>query len=97
MALQNQADSIIILVEMMIMGQSDLGCFVEGEATIGNLKHRFFPSGRLLNHTEATAYIDRLIAESVDNWRTIMYDQIQFCCQGIVWLVSETYLSFKFY
>jgi hypothetical protein len=38
MALQEHADKIIKLVEMMFLGQNDLPCFQLGENLIGNLK-----------------------------------------------------------
>jgi len=37
-ALQEHADKILILVEMMMMGHNDLKCFVEGEETIRIMK-----------------------------------------------------------
>jgi phosphatidylinositol 4-kinase B len=95
MALQEHADKIIKLVEMMFMGLNDLPCFVLGEDLLGALKQRILPpppkSGssknsaqrRLLNELEASQFVDRLIAESYDNWRTKAYDKFQQCCQGI--------------
>jgi len=53
MALQEHADKVIILVEMMMMGAKDLPCFVDGENTVKTLKERFFPTGRKMNETEA--------------------------------------------
>lgn len=84
MALQENADKIIILVEMMIMGQSDLPCFVEGEKCIKDMKQRFFPKGIRMSELECARFVDRLIDESLDNWRTRAYDQFQYCCQGIL-------------
>lgn len=40
------------------MGQKDLPCFYEGEETIRMLKERFFPTGRIMNETEAAKFID---------------------------------------
>lgn len=37
-ALHEHADKIIILVEMMLMGQADLPCFIKGEELIKELK-----------------------------------------------------------
>jgi phosphatidylinositol 4-kinase len=45
MALQAKAEKIIILVEMMLMGTSDLPCFVAGPLLLGTLKERLFPNG----------------------------------------------------
>ncbi len=83
MALQEHADKIIVLVEMMMLGQSDLPCFYEGEDTLRTMKERFFPTGRVMNETECANFIEMLIKESYGNWRTRMYDQVQYCCQGI--------------
>jgi len=38
MAIQEQADKIVKLVEMMVFGQPDLPCFKEGENLIKELK-----------------------------------------------------------
>ena len=46
MALQEHADKIIVLVEMMMMGQGDLPCFEQGEQTIRIMKLNLFPDGR---------------------------------------------------
>ena len=46
MALQEHADKIIKLVEMMFLGQRDLPCFVQGETLIKELKDRILPGGR---------------------------------------------------
>lgn len=74
MALQANAEKIIILVEMMLMGQSDLPCFVGGRELLKDLKERLFPGGKRLNEADARRHIDGLIAESADNWRTRCYD-----------------------
>ncbi len=41
--LQENAEKIILLVEMMLNGQSDLPCFIGGRALIRDLKERLFP------------------------------------------------------
>ena len=43
MAIQEHADKIIKLVEMMFMGLNDLPCFISGENLIGDLKTRILP------------------------------------------------------
>ena len=68
----------------MMLGQNDLPCFTEGETTIKSLKERLFPTGKIMNETEAAHFTDYLIKESFGNWRTAVYDRIQYCCQGIV-------------
>lgn len=84
MALQEHADKIIKLVEMMFMGQNDLPCFALGEDLIGNLKERLLPTKKLMTEVEAAKFVDALIESSYNNWRTRAYDKFQYCCQGIV-------------
>ena len=74
MAIQEHADKIIKLVEMMFMGLNDLPCFVQGANLIGELKARILPSqttpdehhlskstSRLMNEVEAARYVDALV------------------------------------
>lgn len=83
-ALQKNADKIIVLVEMMAMGQQDLPCFAGGmEQIVKDLKHRLFPTGNIMTSQRCREFIDDLVYQSQDNWRTLMYDRIQYCCQGI--------------
>jgi phosphatidylinositol 4-kinase len=83
-ALQENAEKIIILVEMMLMGQSDLPCFQGGKTLIGELKFRLFPNGRRMQFDECLRHINDLISQSVNNWRTKCYDRAQYCMQGIL-------------
>ena len=84
-ALQTSAEKIIIIVEMMFMGQNDLGCFKGGQPLIGELKDRLFPGGkRKLGQEDAQRYTDGLLDQSMDNWRTNCYDCFQNCAQGIL-------------
>lgn len=84
LALQENAEKIIIIVEMMFLGQNDLPCFKGGEQSIIDLKQRFFPTGKRFNNKQCMEFIDSLIEQSYDNWRTRCYDQFQYCVQGIV-------------
>ena len=84
MAIQEHADKVIKLVEMMFMGQNDLPCFSLGENLIANLKARVLPKVQLMSELECSIYVDNLIESSYDNWRTKAYDKFQKCCQGIV-------------
>jgi hypothetical protein len=59
---------------MMMMGQSDLPCFVGGPQLLKDLRDRFFPTGQRMNELESLRFVDKLIAESLDNWRTRAYD-----------------------
>ena len=84
MAIQEHADKIVKLVEMMVMGQPDLPCFIQGEALITDLKGRILPNGRILSEVECAKHVDGLIESSYENWRTKAYDKFQYCCQGIL-------------
>ena len=83
-ALQQNSEKIIIIVEMMLMGQHDLPCFKGKEQTIIELKDRFFPTGKRFTEKEAQKFVDQLISQSYDNWRTKAYDNFQYYVQGIV-------------
>lgn len=74
MALQEHAEKIIIIIEMMFLGQNDLPCFKGGEQTLKDLKDRFFPIGRRFTEKECQRFVDGLVHESYDNWRTKCYD-----------------------
>ena len=52
-ALQENAEKIIILVEMMLNGQSDLPCFIGGRTLVRELKDRLFPNQRRMNQVES--------------------------------------------
>jgi phosphatidylinositol 4-kinase B len=84
MALQEHADKIIILVEMMMLGQKDLPCFQDGEQTVVDLKTRLFPTQKVMSEAEAKRFTEDLISSSENNWRTNLYDTVQYCCQGII-------------
>jgi len=55
---------------MMLMGQSDLGCFIGGRDLIKTLKERLFPGGKRLDNADALRFVDGLIYESNNNWKT---------------------------
>ena len=76
MALHEYADKIIVLVEMMFMGQHDMPCFIEGEKVIRDMKDRFFPKGigKRMSEIDCANHVDNLVNESYDNWRTRAYD-----------------------
>ena len=67
-----------------MLGQKDLPCFQDGEATVSKMKERFFPTHKMMTEAEAKRYTEDLILQSENNWRTNMYDKVQNCCQGIV-------------
>ena len=53
MALQEHADKIIMLVEMMMLGQKDMPCFKDGDQSVATLKERLFPSHKMMTEIEA--------------------------------------------
>eukprot|EP01121_Diplochlamys_sp_Union-15-3_P014182 TRINITY_DN4491_c0_g2_i2.p1 TRINITY_DN4491_c0_g2~~TRINITY_DN4491_c0_g2_i2.p1 ORF type:complete len:127 (-),score=16.87 TRINITY_DN4491_c0_g2_i2:21-401(-) len=71
---------IVYLVEMMLPG-STMGCFYKGPATIEALKDRFQLQ---LTTDEAMEYADRLVMESINNWKTGTYDSFQYLSNGIL-------------
>ena len=67
-----------------MLGQKDLPCFKDGEKTVSGLKERFFPTRKMMSEAEAKRFTEDLIVQSENNWRTVVYDKVQYCCQGIV-------------
>ena len=61
---------ISILVEMMYCGHGkNLDCFEKGQEAIDNLKMRLNPQENM-NNVDIKKFVDNLISQSVDNWRT---------------------------
>ena len=53
MAIQEHADKIVKIVEMMFMSQTELPCFILGENLLADLKQRILPlNGKLMNEIE---------------------------------------------
>ena len=74
---------ISILVEMMYCGHGkNLDCFEKGQEAIDNLKMRLCPQ-ESMNNVDVKKFVDNLITQSVDNWRTKWYDIFQYYVQGI--------------
>ena len=74
---------ISILVEMMYCGHGkNLDCFEKGQEAIDNLKMRLNPQDNM-NKVDIKKFVDNLISQSVDNWRTKWYDIFQYYVQGI--------------
>ena len=72
--MQASAEKIIILVEMMLMGQSDLPCFEGGVNLVRELKERLFPNGKRLAFDDCCRHVDGLIQQSLNSWGTRCYD-----------------------
>ena len=52
-ALQEHADKVLVLVEMMLMGHNDLKCFEGGDDTVRVMKRNLFPEEKVLSKDEA--------------------------------------------
>lgn len=81
-ALRRHCMEIILLVEMLKKGNEDLPCFRgRPDDAISELRHRF----RLdLNDRACLEYVNALIDESLENWRTNWYDRYQRYCVGVL-------------
>ena len=82
-AIYKHRQKIIILVEMMWCGHGrNLDCFEKGQDAINELKLRLAPKG-CTKKKDLFKFVDGLIKQSVDNWRTKWYDIFQYYVQGI--------------
>ena len=82
LALRRNMDKIVLLVEMMLVGNADLPCFSGGKrAVIEGLKERFKPGART---SECQVFVNQLIDRSINNWRTRWYDKYQRAWVGIL-------------
>jgi len=81
-SLRKHCHEIIMLVEMLQLGNEDLACFLgRPEDAIRELRQRF----RLdLNDRACLEYVNALIDESLENWRTNWYDRYQRYCVGVL-------------
>ena len=83
LAINKHREKIIILVEMMWCGNKrNLDCFEKGQETIDNLRARLAPKD-CNNKIDIIKFVDNLIRQSVNNWRTKWYDRFQYIFQGI--------------
>ena len=80
--IRKHCHEITLLVEMLMEGNEDLACFCgRPEEAVRQMKRRF----RLdLNDNGVRKYVDSLINESVENWRTRWYDRYQRFCVGVM-------------
>ena len=82
-AVYKHRQKIIILVEMMWCGHGrNLDCFEKGQEAINELKLRLSPK-ECNKKADLFKFVDKLIGQSVDNWRTKWYDIFQYYVQGI--------------
>ncbi|KAK1944762.1 Phosphatidylinositol 4-kinase [Phytophthora citrophthora] len=82
LALRRNMDQIVLLVEMMLVGNADLPCFAGGKkAVIEGLRSRLKPGART---STCQVFVNQLIDQSINNWRTRWYDKYQRACLGIL-------------
>ena len=83
LAVNKHRHKIVILVEMMWCGHGKkLDCFEKGQEAINELKLRLNPKDGKYKK-DIFKFVDKLIGQSVDNWRTKWYDIFQYYVQGI--------------
>ncbi|TYZ61928.1 hypothetical protein PybrP1_001370 [[Pythium] brassicae (nom. inval.)] len=81
LALQRSMDKIVLLVEMMLVGNADLPCFAGGKrAVVEGLRARLRPGER---SSACQLFVNQLVDQSINNWRTRWYDKYQRACLGI--------------
>jgi hypothetical protein len=82
LTLRKHCFEITLLVEMLMVGNEDLNCFRgRPEDAVRGLRERF----RLdLNDRACTEYVNGLVDESLENWRTRWYDRYQRFCVGVL-------------
>lgn len=73
---------ITLLVEMLMQGNEDLPCFLgKPEEAVRGLKDRFKLEW---SDRACVEYVNFLIDESLENWRTRWYDTYQRFCVGVL-------------
>jgi len=80
--LRKHCMELILLVEMLKLGNEDLNCFrCRPDDAIRGLRERF----RLdLSDRACREYVNALVDESLENWRTNWYDRYQRYCVGVL-------------
>ena len=82
MELRKNCHQITLLVDMLSAGNEDLPCFRgRPDDAISELRDRFKLE---MNDVACQDYVNGLINESLENWRTTCYDRYQFCCVGVL-------------
>jgi len=77
---RKHAHKIVSLVEVMMQG-SNMACFLGGPQTLVALRTRFLSDK---TEQECVEHAMALIDESLNNWRTIQYDNYQRITNGIL-------------
>lgn len=82
LSLRKHCFEITLLVEMLTIGNEDLNCFRgRPDDAVRGLRERF----RLeLNDRACMDYVNGLVDDSLENWRTRWYDRYQRFCVGVL-------------
>ena len=81
LALRAQRARLTLLVQMTLAGNESLPCFQGGaRAVMSGLHSRFKEDA---DERTCVGFVNKLIDESVGNWRTAAYDQYQYFSQGV--------------
>ena len=82
MELRKNCYQITLLVDMLSAGNEELPCFRgRPDDAISQLRDRFKLE---YNDLACQDYVNGLINESLENWRTTCYDRYQYCCVGVL-------------
>jgi len=71
---RRHAHKICLLVEVMMQGDSKMACFLGGPSTLMSLRSRFWLDQ---SDVQCEELAKRLVEESINNWRTVQYDNYQ--------------------
>lgn len=80
MALRKNAEKIISFIEMTMLSNRNMPCFMRGPIILDELRERFKLD---LSATDCKKFMYDLIEKSTDNWRTRWYDKYQRLCVGV--------------
>lgn len=81
--MSNDAQEIVLLVEMMASGNEELPCFQGpggGAGAAADLAARFQPD---LNDPACVGFVHNLVRQSAGSWTTAWYDKYQRLWSGI--------------
>ncbi|DBA01137.1 TPA: hypothetical protein N0F65_001765 [Lagenidium giganteum] len=82
LALRQEMEKIVLLIQMMFAGNDGLPCFAAGRrAVMEGLCDRLKPGART---SECQEFVNNLIDQSINNWTTRWYDKYQRACLGIM-------------
>ena len=80
--LRKNCYQITLLVEMLMEGNRDLNCFRgKPEVAVQELQERFCLD---LNDRACLEFVNSLVDDSLENWRTTWYDRYQRCFVGVM-------------